>query len=204
MPPPAALVSNLVLIFKQPRITDSKQKKMKNSIYTILILFALGLLGCTKDFEVINTNPNAPIEVQPSLLLRQVIYDYGEEMSYEGFVAGNLLGQYFTAIDFNLFDRHSLTEPQFGGNPWPVLYTNLRDNELILKAGQNNPTQAVYEGPALILKAFLTAALTDIYGDVPYSEALNGQELRRKPRHGRGGPQSGWLCRRAPRRSASD
>ena len=65
----------------------------------------------TEDFEEINTNPNSPIEVQPSLLLRQVIYDYGEEMSYEGFVAGNLLGQYFTAIDFNLFDRHSLTEP---------------------------------------------------------------------------------------------
>ena len=91
-----------------------------------------------EDFKEINTNPNAPVSVQPSLLLRQVIYDYGEQMSYEGFVAGNLLGQYLTAIDFNLFDRHSLTEPQFGGNPWPVLYRNLRDNEIILNRAQNN------------------------------------------------------------------
>lgn len=146
---------------------------MKNIIISVLCLV---LLGCTKDFPGINTNPNAPVSVQPSLLLRQVIYDYGEAMSYEGFVAGNLLGQYFTAIDFNLFDRHSLSEPQVGGNPWPVLYANLRDNELLLAQARSQPAFAVYEGPALILKAYLTAALTDIYGDVPYQEALRGTE----------------------------
>ncbi|MEL6657654.1 MAG: SusD/RagB family nutrient-binding outer membrane lipoprotein [Bacteroidota bacterium] len=149
---------------------------MTHTKYMLLILLAIVVSACTEDFEEINTNPNSPIEVQPSLLLRQVIYDYGEEMSYEGFVAGNLLGQYFTAIDFNLFDRHSLTEPQFGGNPWPVLYTNLRDNELILEQVKSNVALAVYEGPALIMKAYLTMALTDIYGDVPYGEALRGAE----------------------------
>ncbi len=149
---------------------------MKNTKYILLLLLTIVVSACTEDFEEINTNPNSPIEVQPSLLLRQVIYDYGEEMSYEGFVAGNLLGQYFTAIDFNLFDRHSLTEPQFGGNPWPVLYTNLRDNQLILDQVKTNEALAVYEGPALIMKAYLTMALTDIYGNVPYSEALRGTQ----------------------------
>ncbi|MCC6459449.1 MAG: SusD/RagB family nutrient-binding outer membrane lipoprotein [Saprospiraceae bacterium] len=149
---------------------------MKKATYVLFFLALLGTGSCTKDLDTINTNPNAPIEVTPSLLLRKVIYDYGEQMSYEGFVAGNLLGQYFTAIDFNLFDRHSLTEPQVGGNPWPVLYTNLRDNEIILQQARNNPAYVVYEGPALILKAYLTAALTDMFGDVPYSEALRGQQ----------------------------
>lgn len=148
---------------------------MKKLAYFILS-FGLFLVSCEKDFEEINTNPNAPTEVHPSLLLRQVIYDYGEEMSYEGFVAGNLLGQYFTMVDFNLFDRHSLSDPQLGGNPWPVLYTNLRDNEIVLDLAEENPTFEVYRGPALILKAYITAALTDIYGDVPYYEALNGRE----------------------------
>jgi len=141
----------------------------------ILCFGLLFTLACTQDFEEINTNPTAPNQVEPSLLLRQVLWNSAEEMSYEGFVAGNLLGQYFTAIDFNLFDRHSLTEPQFGGNPWPVLYRNLRDNEILLQLALENPTQAVYEGPARILKAYLAATLTDIYGDVPYSEALQGR-----------------------------
>ena len=134
---------------------------MKNIKYSVFILL-LTVLGCTKDLDSINTNPNAPIEANPSLLLRKVLYDYGEQMSYEGFVAGNLLGQYFTEVDFNLFDRHSLTEPQLGGNPWVVLYSNLRDNEILLDYAQSNPTFAVYEGPSLILKAYMTAALTDI------------------------------------------
>lgn len=142
---------------------------------TLLVLVGT-LLGCTNGFEEINTNPNAPVDVQPSLLFRKVLFDYGEQMSYEAFVAGNLLGQYFTAVDFNLFDRHSLTEPQYGGNPWPFIYTNLRDNEILLMKSRANPAFAVYEGPALIMKAYMTAALTDLYGDVPYSQALAGKE----------------------------
>ncbi|MDO6471564.1 SusD/RagB family nutrient-binding outer membrane lipoprotein [Maribacter sp. 1_MG-2023] len=141
-------------------------------IYSILIL--LLVVGCTKDFEEINTNTNDPVAVQPSLLLRQVIYDFGEQMSYEGFTAGNLLGQYSTALDFNLFDRHDLKSPQLGGNPWPIFYQNLRDNEIILNLSQENTAFAVYEGPARIMKAYMAAGLTDLFGDVPYSEAFKG------------------------------
>lgn len=141
-------------------------------IYTVLVLMLV--ISCTKDFEEINTNTNAPVTVQPSLLLRQVIYDYGEQMSYEGFTAGNLLGQYSTALDFNLFDRHDLKSPQLGGNPWPIFYQNLRDNEIILNLSQNNTAFAVYEGPARIMKAYMAAGLTDLFGDVPYSEAFKG------------------------------
>lgn len=147
-------------------------------------IMALAVItSCNKDFEEINTNPNAPVSVQPSLLLRQVIYDYGEQMSYEGFTAGNLLGQYTTALDFNLFDRHNLKSPQLGGNPWPIFYKNLRDNELILDQARTEETFAVYEGPALILKAYMTAALTDIFGDVPYSEAFRGKSKTVTPKY---------------------
>lgn len=145
------------------------------------MLLFIGLMACTDEFSEINTNPNAPIAVQPSLLFRQVIYDYGEQMSYEGFVAGNLLSQHFTMVDFNLFDRHDLSSPQLGGNPWPIIYRNLRDNELILDLAKENAVFEVYEGPSLILKACMTAALTDIYGDVPYFEALNGKEGNTTP-----------------------
>ncbi len=144
----------------------------------IFILAVLSLIGfsCTNDFEKININPAAPVDVQPEFLFRKVLFDYADNMSYEGFVAGNLLGQQFTAVDFNLFDRHSLTEPQYGGNPWPFLYENLRDNEIILSKSRENKAFAVFEGPALIYKAMLTANLTDLYGDVPYSEAFKGKE----------------------------
>ena len=147
---------------------------MKRTYIYIFLIIAGTFSACTNGFEELNTNPNSPVQVQPNLLLRQVIYDLGDEMAYEGFVAGNLLGQYFTAIDFNLFDRHNLSQPQLGGNPWPTIYRNLRDNEIIINQARANSALSVYEAPGLILKSYMTALTTDIYGDVPYSEALQG------------------------------
>lgn len=155
--------------------------QLKSPLLYLSLILALVLSSCTKDFEEINTNPNQPLTVQPSLLLRQVIYDYGEQMSYEGFTAGDLLGQYRTALDFNLFDRHDLKSPQLGGNPWPILYTNLRDNEQLLDLALANQTFTLYEGPARILKAYMAAALTDMFGDVPYFEAFKGKNLTVTP-----------------------
>ncbi|WP_273446419.1 SusD/RagB family nutrient-binding outer membrane lipoprotein [Neolewinella agarilytica] len=146
----------------------------KSSLLISLLPFLL-FFACTNDFEDINTNENAPSEVQPELLLRQVLYGYGDAMSYEGFVAGNLLSQHFSMIDFNLFDRHALSSPQEGGNPWPILYTALRDNETILELSRENSARAVYEGPALVMKAYLAMTLTDMFGDVPYFEAFQGR-----------------------------
>lgn len=144
--------------------------------YIIILAALFTVTACKKDFDKINTNPNAPINAEPELLLRQVLYDYGENMSYEGFVAGNLLGQYFTAVDFNLFDRHELSSPQYGGKPWLFIYNDLRDNETLLNTARSNSVHRIYEGPALIMKAYMTAALTDIYGDIPYFEALKGKD----------------------------
>ncbi|MEP0675314.1 MAG: SusD/RagB family nutrient-binding outer membrane lipoprotein [Nonlabens ulvanivorans] len=151
--------------------------------YFLIAFISIGITSCTADFEEINTNSNAPVTVQPSLLLRQVIYNYGEEMSYEGFVAGGLLGQHMTALDFNLFDRHALKSPQLGGDPWPIFYRNLRDNELILNQSRSSEAFKVYEGPALIFKACMTAALTDIYGDVPYNEEFRGLDGIVQPKY---------------------
>jgi hypothetical protein len=155
---------------------------MKKIIYIITAIVFVAT-SCTTDFEEINTNPNAPVAVQPSLLLRQVIYDFGEQISYEGFVAGDLLAQHRTALDFNLFDRHDLKSPQLGGNPWDIFYTNLRDNEIMLKQSRTTSAFEVYEGPALILKAYLAAGLTDLFGDVPYFEAFNGVEGTVTPKY---------------------
>ncbi len=148
---------------------------MKLQKISFLLAALLLFSSCRKDLTEINTNPNAPINASPDLLLRQVIYDMGENNSYEGFVAGNPLGQYFTMVDFNLWDRHDLSSPQYGGKPWTYLYSNLRDNETILTKSREAAVNKVYEGPALIMKAYIAGMLTDLYGDVPYFTALQGK-----------------------------
>ena len=48
-------------------------------IHILSIVALLALAGCTRGFEEFNTNPNDPASVEPSLLLRQVIYDFNPE-----------------------------------------------------------------------------------------------------------------------------
>lgn len=155
----------------------------KLSHWILYLTIFTSLIGCTSGFEELNTNPNAPVEVHPSLLLRNVIYQQADNMAYEGFVAGNLLSQHFTMIDFNLFDRHNLSSPQFGGNPWPILYKNLRDLSLISTIAQEKDVYKVYLGPTFILKAYIGSILTDLYGDVPFFEALYGLEGNVNPKY---------------------
>ncbi|MEM8583331.1 MAG: SusD/RagB family nutrient-binding outer membrane lipoprotein [Bacteroidota bacterium] len=147
-----------------------------NPLLALASLLILIGTSCTQDFSNINTNPNAPTDVQPSLLLRQVIWNYGERMSFDGFVAGNLLSQHYAEVDFNRFDRGLLLEPQFGGDPWPIFYQNLRDNEIILQKSLESEALAIYEGPARVMKAYMASVLTDMFGDVPYFEAVRGKD----------------------------
>ena len=147
-------------------------------IFQALLFISVSLItlsSCTEDFKDINTNPNGPTNVQPELLFRQVLYGYGNDMGREGFAGGALLSQHFAMTDFNLFDRHALGSPQEGGDPWPILYNALRDNETVLDISRTNPAAAVYEGPALVMKAYLAMHLTDIFGDVPYFDAFNAR-----------------------------
>ena len=55
--------------------------------------------------------------------------------------------------------------------------------KLIIEQSREVETFSVYEGPALILKAYMTAGLTDLFGDVPYSEAFNGVDGTVTPRY---------------------
>lgn len=153
---------------------------MKKIIY--IVAATLIMVSCTNNFTDINTNPNSPVDVEPGLLLRNVLWESAEKLSFEGTAAGGLLAQQFTLIDFNLFDRHELTGVQFGGNPWPTLYTLMRDNEIILEKARSTPALSHYEGVALVMKTYFSGIATDIFGDVPYSEAAAGKSGITQPK----------------------
>jgi hypothetical protein len=81
-------------------------EKMKNIIYNCFC-YSVNTFGCTKDFaETIPTQNQFN-----QLTLRQVIYNFGENMSYEGFVAGDLLSTP-NCLRFQFIDRHALKSPQ--------------------------------------------------------------------------------------------
>lgn len=135
-----------------------------------LILFAFLVLSCTKEFEEINTNPNVPTVVNPQFLLTNIIWNAANNNGIDAWNAGNYLAQLTARKDFNEIDRWDLRSNQ---ELWDKSYLLLKDINTLIELGEKeNPG---YVGVAMVMRAFLASTLTDLWGDVPYSDALQGE-----------------------------
>ena len=147
---------------------------MKLNIFThkTWMFLAVSLLGCTGDFEEINTNTNNPISTQPNLILPGVQRDMMNMLVGETWSIGNTVMQHTAKNQFVNEDRYLWGEIN---SIWNSVYDNMRDvNNILIQAEQNNLPN--YRGVALILKSWMFSLATDAYGDIPYTEALSGKE----------------------------
>ncbi len=75
------------------------KSNMKSYILAVLLLL-VSAAACDKDFEEVNTNPNNPERVSPSLLLPTVIRNSVNEMAAKAWGYGNVVMQYTAKIQF--------------------------------------------------------------------------------------------------------
>lgn len=152
---------------------------MKHILLKTLIVFgflALGA-GCTKDFDDINTNPNAPIAVNSGLLLPQIQRDMVDALMGETWGIGNIVIQHTAKNQFVNEDRYLWGELN---SIWNNVYSNMRDVNNIIKQSEANGENN-YKGVALIMKSWMFSLATDAYGDIPYSQAIQAKEGENYP-----------------------
>jgi hypothetical protein len=148
-------------------------KHFKN-IYLFIIITGLQLVSCTKDFKKVNTDPNRPANVNPGVMLGQVQYRFVNSS------IGGANGFTHELMQVNA-PRSSPSEGVHryyinpGAGVWSNFYTCITDIEEIIKIsdklGEKN-----YKAIALVYKCWAYSILTDLYGDVPYSEAIKATE----------------------------
>lgn len=143
----------------------------KLSISGLALGLLLGVSACDKDFEEVNVNPNSPEAVSSALLLPNVIRNTTNEIAGNAWGLGNLVVQYTAKIQFTNEDRYNWG-PQ--GNPYNSFYSALRDiNNIVELSGTAN--QKNYVGVAKVMRAHLFAYMTDVYGEIPYAEAIQAK-----------------------------
>lgn len=144
----------------------------------ILLIFILGLIsnGCTKNFEDINENPNDPSTTDPNYIFNYIIKEgageYGIVTSYNytylqrwvmqtAAVWGNS-----TMPPYTLFDQYRIQLL------WEHYYSGLLLNCKVLEDMTNEDPAAINKlQAARIWKVYNFHKVTDLWGDVPYSEA---------------------------------
>jgi Starch-binding associating with outer membrane len=152
---------------------------MKNTLLKSLILtvFLASAAGCTKEFDDINTNPNAPVKVNAGLLLPQIQRDMMGALLGETWGIGNIVIQHTAKNQFVNEDRYLWGELN---SIWNNVYDNMRDVNNILVQSEANGEKN-YKGVALVLKSWMYSLATDAYGDIPYSKAIQAKEGENYP-----------------------
>ncbi|MFH7017911.1 SusD/RagB family nutrient-binding outer membrane lipoprotein [Flavobacterium sp. FlaQc-47] len=142
-------------------------------IYLSIILGALTLNSCQTELDTFNENPNGPTTASAATLLT------GAEVGTINNSTGNL------SRTFTIFTQHTNGNQLQSAEAGSYIITEL-DNEgdwgNIYQAGVNantiikdyEETSPYYGGIARIIVALNMGYATDVWGDIPFSEAFDG------------------------------
>lgn len=142
------------------------------SVKNMLLLPAIFFVAsCSSDkFEDFNTNPNEPTSVSPDVLLTGAIRKSINTSVDASFLVGSVAAQ-LTAktlrLEVDAYDWNAF--PDY----WEGWYESLTDVKSIedIAVSEGNET---LEGAAIVLRCWIFQNLTNAYGNIPYSEAIQG------------------------------
>ncbi len=156
---------------------------MKNILLILSVsIAAFSLNSCSRNFEEINTDTSRITKPSAGSLLVPVQYNmasYGYNRA-DDFTFDIMQVALPFPNEGNTVSRYYLTEST-GNGYWNTSYRWLKAvKEMRTYAEQEN--SANYTAISMILNAWITANLTDAFGDIPYSEALRLEEDIQKPK----------------------
>jgi hypothetical protein len=153
--------------------------KLKNILYTIPLaaLAIAATTGCNKEKFNINQNINAPTDstVTYDVVLPAALHASGTIIANPWGPIQNWMGYWARSGTYapNVIEETYEITTGFGNGIWNACYDNNYDYQIV----QNKAAVAqadFYQGIARIMKAHNFQILVDVYGNVPYSQALKG------------------------------
>lgn len=147
--------------------------------------FILSLSSCEKWIDTsLNIDPDSPADVPMKLLLPAIQQDLGYEMCGSEIVrTTNIWMQQFDGVD-----RQSYTEARYQllpgdvNNLWNAFYPSILMNSKVLAEKAESQASPYYAGAAKVIIATTLGMTTDLFGDMPFSDAFKGTQNVLKPK----------------------
>jgi hypothetical protein len=148
-----------------------KYIKMNKAKVLVVSVLMLVIASCTKKFEELNTNKNAPTENNPATLLPSVIFEpINDLINLEGWLTNQIM-QYYVRRNDNQLDAYDFaTGSGFFNAVWLKNYSAISNANDMITASKANGLSA-YEAAAKTMKAFYMATNTELWIDAPGAEA---------------------------------
>ncbi|MEM7367323.1 MAG: SusD/RagB family nutrient-binding outer membrane lipoprotein [Bacteroidota bacterium] len=140
---------------------------------SLLVLVGLFvLMGCEKNFDEFNTNPNAPADAPAAFVLPGALVDLSYFTDYQMNI--NYIGLWVQQHASGAYPEEDQYSPRLADIDffWNNLYDNsMKDFRHIIDNGTTNQIAV-----AKIMSSYGFMVLTDIWGDIPYSQALQAEQ----------------------------
>lgn len=149
-------------------------KSVKNIAILFLFVPLLIIVSCDDGLVEVNENPNGvePSVVDPNLLISSVMTGLATSTTSRGYSGDTGAASQYIQKDSWSSNRYDWET----GSIWSSNYDLLRTNKVAYDRAVELGLP-FHEGVTLILKSMLFGNLTDYYGDIPYSEALQAGDL---------------------------
>ncbi|MEM0996610.1 MAG: SusD/RagB family nutrient-binding outer membrane lipoprotein [Bacteroidota bacterium] len=149
---------------------------MKYLNILVLAVLVTFMSSCDNYFEGVNDNPNEPSEVTPDVILpgATVTLGYGIQGDMSRYTS--MLMQHCTGISrqFATYQNYAITETETD-NWWRFnMYAGAMMDLYVLNQQAEADQYTQYAGVAKALLAYALLITTDLYGDIPYTEAFQG------------------------------
>lgn len=151
---------------------------MKNTIkYLFIIALVVAFSACTENFEETNSNVNRPSisQAAPDMLLTNSIESMTDRVHeiFLGHEMGSGWVQHMAKVQYTDEDRY-IPRVSVINNTWTSFYASSgQDVAAIIDVAEAKGLKN-YKGVGLILRSYIVSVLTDIYGDIPYTQAWKG------------------------------
>ncbi len=146
---------------------------MKKYIYGIFIVAVLSM-SCSKMVEGINTDPNNPLDADANSMLTSVMVanmniQEGDLARFAGMWSGYFRG--FTQ-QYQSYQQYTVIARNFD-EAWQRIYSGGYKNIKLLKSKAIEVNNRRMLGVVQVIEANLMGTTTDLFGDIPYSQASN-------------------------------
>ncbi len=152
-------------------------KALKTGVVKVGVI-AMLLTSCDKGFEELNKNPNVYTEpVIGNLFTTSLIRTAGVGTADRNRTNIKYFGatmQYMAALGTNWSGDKNFENGQFGDFFETAYNVHLKELQQVLALTEGKPEMVNQNAIANIWRVFILHRVTDLYGDVPYSEAGQG------------------------------
>lgn len=161
-------------------------KAIKSIYITLLATLCLFMTSCENLTEV-NTNPNAPENVSSNYIMTYVLTNTGKivyTLGRDGSKIGATM-QYMQAGTNEgaaVINQYAWVQESWVGISGVNVFDVLRNNKLIYDNGVRDNNR-FFQAISLTMKSEIFGLMTDLYGDIPYSEALNASSGKYFPKY---------------------